>query len=111
MRIIRSSRRDHFTIVDQKAINDPSLSFRARGLLVYLLDKPDNWITSSTRLVSEAKEGRDAIRTALRELEDAGYLVRKKRQSKRTGRWQTVWIIRETPRTGFQASVAQSSDS
>lgn len=111
MRIIRDVRRDRFAIINQQAINDERLSFRARGILVYLLDKPDNWISSSTKLSEVGTEGRDAIRTALAELEEVGYLRRKKKQAKKSGQWETVWIIRESPRTGFQASGSRRSDS
>ena len=63
---------DHFTILPNRIIRDQRLSFRARGVLAYLLSMPPGWRTSSTRVARETREGRDAIRTALDELRAEG---------------------------------------
>lgn len=81
-----------FTLVRNAAIEDEALSFRARGVLVYLLSRPDGWETDSTRLAQKAKEGREAVRTALNELEASGYLRRIKRQAQ-AGRWITETLV------------------
>lgn len=94
--IIRHGSRRRWTTVDREAINDASLSFRARGVLVWLLDKPDNWEVRSSAIADVGKEGRDAIRTALTELEDRGYLVREKRQTQ-GGHWITETWVYEQP--------------
>lgn len=96
MSIIRSPRRTHYTVVENVAIEDSSLSFRARGVLVWLLSKPDGWEVTSNVLAKEGSEGRDAILTALKELESAGYIARS-RVRYPDGRfgWQTM--VFETP--------------
>jgi hypothetical protein len=96
MTTIRVAKRDRFTIVDRRAITDDRLSFRALGLLVWLLDKPDDWRVDAERMCNERREGRDAIRTACRELIDAGYMVKTKSQDKR-GRWSTTITVHESP--------------
>ena len=73
---IRVARRDRYTSVSRSTINDENLSFRARGILIWLLDKPDDWRVDSEQIAAAAKEGRDAVRTALNELVAAGYIVR-----------------------------------
>ena len=60
-------------------ITDPELSLKAKGLLLYISDKPDDWRYSSFRVAKETSDGRDAIRFAFRELEIKGYVARKKR--------------------------------
>ena len=40
--IIRAQRRHRFVIVDQRAVEDSRLSWAARGLLAYLLSRPDD---------------------------------------------------------------------
>lgn len=95
--IVRSPRPDrHFTILDNSLLRSGLLSLRAKGLLVMLLSYPDNWKTSSENLAKVCLEGRDAIRSALRELEEAGYLRRIKRQDD-AGRWISENYIFDTP--------------
>lgn len=96
MTTIRVERRRRFTTIDRKTINDSSLSFRARGLLIWLLDKPDDWRCNSEQIASEGKEGRDAVRAALAELQRAGYLTRQRVCAGR-GRWVTETVVRERP--------------
>ena len=67
-------------MVPNRVARDKTLSFRARGLLAYMLACPPGWEFNSTNLAREAAEGRDAVRSALRELTDAGYYrTRRKR--------------------------------
>lgn len=105
MTTIRVARRRRHTTVDRRAINDERLSFRARGVLVWLLDKPDNWRTDSVALARAGKEGREAVRSALRELEEHGYLVRSRTRDER-GRWVTVVEVHEVPPTEAQEPVS-----
>ena len=55
-------------------MDDARLSFRALGVLAYLLSKPDHWTVDSRVLCRTHSEGRDAIRTVLNELKEAGYM-------------------------------------
>lgn len=96
MSTIRISKRDRFTVVDQSMLNDERLSYRARGVLVWLLDKPDDWSVRSNSIAGNGLEGRDAIRTALSELEAAGYLVRERKQTDK-GFWTTETMVYEQP--------------
>ncbi|WP_407107889.1 replication protein [Rhodococcus aetherivorans] len=90
---------DNFTILSNAVVNDGRLSFRARGLLVWLLSKPADWRIRSESIAAQSpREGREAIRTAMRELEQHGYLVREKVQDER-GRWATIQTVYEEPAT------------
>ena len=81
---LRKRRRNPFVQVPSSAVNDSTLSYRALGVLVYLLDKPDGWVVSAERLAKNptrgGREGRDAVRSALRELALAGYYRLERRQ-------------------------------
>jgi hypothetical protein len=93
---LRVEDRKQFTVVDSRTINDRTLSLRARGLLVWLLDKPDGWRVNSQDISKHCPEGREAIRTAIAELEQAGYLTRLKYQLA-DGQWFTETVVRELP--------------
>lgn len=93
---IRVEHRTQFTVVDSRTINDEALSLRATGLLVWLLDKPDGWRINSIEISKRCKEGRDAIRAAIAELEEAGYLTREKYRGP-DGRWVNESVVRERP--------------
>lgn len=98
MSVIRiKKKRTPYVTLDTTALNDPRLSFRAKGLHAYLCSKPDDWQVQIAHLERESQEGRDAIRKALQELEAAGYLRREKQRDAR-GRlqgWATT--VYETP--------------
>lgn len=53
-------------------LRDGRLSFGARGLFTFLWDLPGGWRTNSEHLASMSPQGRDAIRTLLKELERVG---------------------------------------
>ena len=95
--IIRSPRpANGWTVIDNRTLNDATVSFRARGVLAHILSKPDNWRTSAAKLALHAPEGRDAIRTALNELEAAGYIERRKNRDT-AGRWKQELIVYDRP--------------
>lgn len=96
MHIRRAPREQHFTIVANEVIEDRRLSFRARGVLLFLLSKPDDWRTTSDEIARDAIEGRDALRAAFKELVAAGYLHHRKIQGT-DGRWRTETILYDMP--------------
>ncbi len=100
MTTIRVPHRRRFTSIDRATLNDASLSFRARGVLAWLLDKPDDWTTTADAIAVHGLEGRDAIRAVLNELELNGYLLRRKWRAVDNGRWKSEWTVMETPLRG-----------
>lgn len=94
--IIRVPHRRKYTVIANAALRDARLSFRATGVLAYLLSLPDGSEISGRRLADIKAEGRDAIIRALDELNAAGYLARERYQVT-GGRWTTVLTIRELP--------------
>ena len=82
MSIIRGARPDtNFYTLDKRISEDRRLGWAARGLLIYLLGKPDNWKVSTQALINEtsdanSRSGRDATYRLLQELINAGYLQR-----------------------------------
>jgi len=78
-----------FTIVPNQAIND-KLSWAARGMLLYLCSKPDDWEVFISDLVKQTtgsakKSGRDAVRKIMDELIECGYM--RKSQNRISGKF------------------------
>ena len=65
--IIRAARRHRFVIIDQRAIEDVRLSWAARGLLGYLLSRPDDWKVLVNDLRKRGDLGRDPRTDSRRE--------------------------------------------
>src|SRR3569833_1559573 len=76
---------------------DLRLSWAARGLLVYLLSRPDDWRIRVDQLRQQATSGRDAIYKLLSEQRQHGYILRERIRGD-DGRLQgTSYYVHETP--------------
>lgn len=85
-----------FAILPKPMLNSASLSWEARGMLGYLLEKPDGWEISLTNLVRNGPAKADKVRRILSELEDARYLVRRRTNGDGgTFKWESE--IHESP--------------
>lgn len=73
--IFRTRRTRDFTTVPNALARDKSLSFKARGLMLMVLSNVDEWEVHQSWLSEQATEGREAIRSAMQELEAAGYVA------------------------------------
>lgn len=90
--IHRSSTRESYTRIDNAILNDSRLSWRARGVMAYLLSKPDEWIARPAEVMKHGKEGRDAIQIVFRELESLGYMKLVHTPGK-----GSQWVVFESP--------------
>ena len=91
-----------FAQIANGALRDRRLSFRARGILAMVLSYPGDWSASRAWLegMSE-RDGREAVQSALNELNEAGYR-RVTREQMGAGRWRTVVLwCHEPPADGF----------
>ncbi|TVM03120.1 MAG: hypothetical protein CV087_06845 [Candidatus Brocadia sp. WS118] len=96
-RIFRKSKTRNFTQIDNEFLTNPDLSIKAKGLLALMLSKPNNFRFCDTGLVKESKDGLESVKSALRELTNAGHVlkVRVKDESGKFIRWET--LVFETP--------------
>ena len=64
---------NNFVTMDKTFLEDTRLSYKAKGILAYLLSKPDNWKVIVGNLVNCSKDGERAVYAGLKELSQFGY--------------------------------------
>jgi len=87
---------NRFGIIPNALLNDPNISWKAKGLFGYLQSKPDDWDFAVNRIAQDAKDGRDGTTNGLVELEKHGYLHREKFKNER-GQWDIEYTLFDTP--------------
>lgn len=96
--IIRSPKDRHnpYAQISRAPLEDARLTWAARGLLAYLLAKPDDWRINLEDLVAASPGGRDLAYRLIHELEAYGYIQR--RTSRHHGRFTAVgYTVHEQP--------------
>lgn len=76
MSVVTRKRSENFAIIPNHIADDARLSFEARGVLCYLLAKPDDWRIHVNGIRKAGDIGRDKTYRILQELTEAGYLER-----------------------------------
>jgi hypothetical protein len=79
-----------YVMIDRRPIANPKLSYKAKGILAYLLSRPDGWEVNVPDLVNHSPEGASAIRSGLKELREVGHLVYNRI---RAGGYIKKWVI------------------
>ena len=99
MAVFRVERNKGYTVMSNHHLKDTALSLKAKGLLSMMLSLPDEWNYTTRGLAAICKEGVDAIGGALRELEKAGYIVRRQLRAS---------VIPSTPSTRSPAPLRRN---
>lgn len=101
MAILRNASREKYTVLNNGIFRDENLSAKSLGILAKMLSLPDNWEFSETGLCSIfKKDGRDSIRSGLKELEESGYLVRSRVRDEIGKLTSADWTISDQPMLG-----------
>lgn len=100
----------NFYLLDKAISEDKRLSWAARGLLIFLLGKPDNWTVSPAALVNETagssrSVGRDGVYAILKELKDVGHLRMVGNRSEGGTFSGADYLVSESPQTPFPGAV------
>lgn len=96
MSVFRVNKSKNYTVMSNYHFKDKSLSLKAKGLLSQMLSLPDDWDYTVAGLCAINKESAGAMNSALKELEDNGYLKRTKIQDEK-GRFGYIYDIYENP--------------
>lgn len=100
MSVIRVEKTKNYTVMSNYHFKEKEMSLKAKGLLSLMLSLPDNWDYSIAGLVAICKENETAIKSALKELQQFGYVKVDKIMPDKTdsGRIEYIYNIYEQPK-------------
>lgn len=108
-KFIKTKKEKNYTVLDNTFIKDTRLSWKAKGLMTYLLSLPDDWTIHLSEIEKHATDGKSALRSAINELKDLGYLkAEQKRENNRFA--EMVYIIIENPAEDFPLTDFQQTE-
>lgn len=98
MATVRVEKIQDYTTLSNRLLDDENLSFKAVGLLTFMLRLPDDWDFTLEWLAKKHKDGLSSIRSAMQELEAAGYVTRGDQKRGEGGTFRgSDYIVREDP--------------
>lgn len=95
MRVYKKLTQD-FTVISNEILRH-GLSYKAIGIYLYIVSKPDGWRFSLEGTASQAKDGIDSVRAGVKELKDAGFLKIERERSEQGILGESVWIVSDKP--------------
>jgi len=97
MAVFRVERNTGYTVMSNHHLRNKELSLKAKGLLSQMLSLPEDWDYTLSGLSFINRESIDAIRTAVWELEKAGYITRRQGRDEKGKMTAIEYTIYEQP--------------
>ena len=97
MAVFRIEKTRDYTVMANHHLKNRTLTLKAKGLLSVMLSLPEEWNYTTRGLAAICREGVDSIGAALRELEDAGYILRNRLRDAKGRISDTEYVIYEQP--------------
>lgn len=97
MAFLRKEHKEKYTCISNDVFMS-DLSLKARGMLCTMLSLPNDWEFSENGLQAILKDGQTSIRSAIKELESAGFLSRTRERDENGRMGKCVWIVCDYPR-------------
>jgi hypothetical protein len=97
MAVFRVERTRDYTVMSNHHLKNKELTLKAKGLLSQMLSLPEDWDYTLSGLSAINRESKDAIRSAVNELEKAGYIRRRQTVDERGKFSGNEYVIYEQP--------------
>ena len=107
MSVFRIEKNKNYTVMSNHHLRNKELSLKAKGLLSQMLSLPDDWDYTLKGLARINKEKIDAVRTAVLELEEAGYITRKQGRDEFGKMAAIEYIIYEQPQPRLENPITE----
>ena len=95
--VFRVEKTANYTVMSNTHLKDRRLSYKSKGLLSVILSLPPDWDYTITGLSVIAADGVDSVKTAVRELEQYGYVTRTQLRDERGRMAQNEYRVYENP--------------
>lgn len=107
--IVKVEKTSNYTVMSNTHLRDRNLSMKAKGLMSIVLSLPNNWEYSISGLAALSTEKESAVKSALNELKERGYLVitKKMPNDTKSGRIEYEYTFYETPGKAKQEQKKQ----
>lgn len=99
MSVIRVEKLKNYTTMNNHHFRNRELSLKAKGVMSLMLSLPDDWDYTIKGLATLSKDGVDSVRSALKELEEQGYLTMKRIRNELGHLTSAEYVLREIPNT------------
>ena len=97
MAVFRIDKTKNYTVMANYHLRDTSLSLKAKGLLSLMLSLPEGWDYTTKGLACICKDGVDSICSTVKELENAGYVQRRRLRNELGHLTEVEYTILEKP--------------
>ena len=95
--VFRVEKTANYTVMSNTHLKDRRLSYKSKGLLSVILSLPPDWDYTITGLSVIAADGIDSVKTAIKELEQYGYITRTQLRDERGRMAQNEYRVYENP--------------
>lgn len=93
---LRVKKTENYVVINKDFLKNRNLSWKAKGILTYILSLPNDWILNISELQNHSKDGSDSLYSGMKELIKYGYVSKKK--IKKAGKFSGVeYTISEQP--------------
>ena len=90
---VRVEKNRNYTTIHNEFLKRKDLSWKAKGIMTYLLSLPDDWVVNLDEIKRNATDGESSFRSGWKELVSAGYVSRQPVRDEKTKKidyWETV---------------------
>lgn len=103
--INKSKLNGNFSILPNDIVNSENLSLKSKGLLWYLLSKPEDWQVNVADIENNSIDGKASVKAGIIELENNGYIVKEKHRKKNGNFDGWDYFVYDSPKAEKPTSV------
>jgi hypothetical protein len=110
MTVFRINKNKNYSVISNQFLNDDRLSWKAKGVLTWLLSRQDGWKPLLLDMQQRSKDGRDSTAAGINELVEHGYIVRDKIRDDKGLLKGYEYQVYEEPVNGLSATEKPNTD-